>query len=118
MQKRQTKQPDIREQIKTQTIQKENIANVLNDNYTTVGEHTIPRNEDDYIENKQDNTKNTPTFTLQRTRKETVAEIMNKINRNKANDIYKIKLTIIKDLTLQQTKTSNRSIDENEYPNH
>jgi hypothetical protein len=45
---------------------------------------------------------------------------MNKINRNKANDIYKIKPTILKDLTTFLspilTQLFNKSIDENEYP--
>ena len=45
---------------------------------------------------------------------------MNSINRNKASDIYKIKPTIIRDLTpfLAPTLTTlfNRAIDESEYP--
>ena len=45
---------------------------------------------------------------------------MKKINPNKANDIYKIKPTILRDLTPYPTpiltKLFNRSIDENEYP--
>ena len=44
---------------------------------------------------------------------------MNKINRNKANDIYKIKPTILKEnpfLSPILTILYNRSIDENEYP--
>ena len=101
----------------------QDIANALNDNYITIGgktTKTIPRNEDECIENEQENEKNTPTFTLQRTTEEIVTKTMNKINRNKANDIYKIKPTIIKDLTpfLSPILTVlfNRSIDENEYP--
>ena len=101
----------------------QDIANALNDNYITIGgktTKTIPRNEDERIENEQENEKNTPTFTLQRTTEEIVTKTMNKINRNKANDIYKIKPTIIKDLTpfLSPILTVlfNRSIDENEYP--
>ena len=101
----------------------QDIANALNDNYITIGEkttNTIPRNEDDYIENEQNDGKNTPTFKLQHTTEEIVITTMNKINRNKASDIYKIKPTIIKDLTpfLSPilTELFNRSIDENQYP--
>jgi hypothetical protein len=82
---------------------------------------TIPRNEDDYIEDDSHNhNTNMPTFTLQHTTEKIIIKTMNEINRNKANDIYKIKPTVIKDLTpfLSPILTLlfNRSIDENEYP--
>ena len=82
---------------------------------------TIPRNEDDYIEDDELNHgTDTPTFKLQHTTEKIVTTTMNAINRNKANDIYKIKPTIIKDLTPFLapilTVLINRSIDENDYP--
>ena len=61
-----------------------------------------------------------PTFTLQHTTEKIIIKTMNEINRNKANDIYKIKPTVIKDLTPFLSPILallfNRSIDENEYP--
>lgn len=96
------------------------VANALNDHYITIGRKTtaaIPPDNDDYIQNDQPNP---PAFTLQHTTEEIVTKTMEKINRNKASDIFKIKPTIIKDLTpfIAPTLTTlfNRAITENEYP--
>ena len=102
----------------------QSIADALVDHYTTVGHkttETIPKGADTYIENtEQKQNSDLPTFTLRHTTNEIVTKTMNKINRNKANDIYKIKPTILKDLTpfLSPILTDlfNRTIDENEYP--
>ena len=49
-----------------------------------------------------------------------MTDIMKKINRNKASDIYKIKPTIMRDLTdfiaPILTKHTNKAIDEHDYP--
>jgi hypothetical protein len=61
-----------------------------------------------------------PPFELQHTNTEEVTKTMNKINPNKASDIYKIKPALIKDLTpfLAPILTDlfNQAIDEHEYP--
>lgn len=96
------------------------IADALNDHYITIGQKTtaaIPPDNDDYIQNDQPNP---PAFTLQHTTEEIVTKTMKKINRNKASDIFKIKPTIVKDLTpfIAPTLTVlfNRAITESEYP--
>lgn len=98
------------------------IADALNDHYITIGHKTaatIPQDNDDQIQNDEPN-HNAPSFTLQRTTEDIVIKTMKQINRNKASDIYKIKPTILKDLTpfISPILTTlfNKAIDENEYP--
>jgi hypothetical protein len=101
------------------------IANALNDHYITIGHKTaktIPRRDNDDERENDDINEHThhPPFALQHTNENKVTKVMNKINRDKASDIYKIKPAIIKDLTpfLTPILTTlfNASIDENEYP--
>ena len=106
------------------TTDPQEIANALNDHYITIGHkttQTIPRNQDEYIEDDRNpETNKLPPFTLKHITEKQVTKIMNKINANKASDIYKIKPALIKDLTLFLTPILtplfNKAIDEHEYP--
>jgi hypothetical protein len=98
------------------------IACALNDHYITIGDktaNTIPQDHDDHIENDS-NKSDHPPFTLRHITITETTKTMNKINPNKASDIYKIKPAIIKDLAPYLapilTTLFNTSIDENEYP--
>ena len=100
----------------------QDIANAMNDFFITVGHktsQTIPHQVEDCI--MQDRPRSThPPFELRRTDLEEVTKAMNKINRNKASDIFKIKPTIIRDLTPFLapilTRLFNQAIDEHDYP--
>merc|ERR1711906_65735 len=63
---------------------------------------------------------NYPPFKLRHITEKETTDTMKAINVNKANDIYKIKPAIIKDLTTylapKLTILYNQSIDENIYP--
>jgi hypothetical protein len=96
------------------------IANAFNDHYLTIGQKTtnaIP-NIDDQIEN--DPQHDHPEFSLHHTTEQQIIDIMSTLNRNKASDIYKIKPTIIRDLTpilaTIITPILNEAIDKHEYP--
>ena len=97
------------------------IANAFNDHYITIGQKTtndIP-NVDDQIENDPPQTDH-PPFELHHTSTQQITDIMKRLNRNKASDIYKIKPTILRDLTPILapilTPTFNDAIDRHEYP--
>jgi hypothetical protein len=97
------------------------IANALNDRFITIGRKTsqeIPH-QNEYTPPEVDNHTH-PPFDIQHTTTDTVTKTMNKINPNKASDIYKIKPAIIKDLTpfLAPILTTlfNKSIDAHKYP--
>ena len=97
------------------------IANAFNDHYLTIGQKTtndIP-NVDDQIENDPPQYDH-PQFTLHHTTEQHVIDIMSKLNRNKASDIYKIKPTMVRDLTpilaTIITPILNEAIDKHEYP--
>jgi hypothetical protein len=98
------------------------IACALNDHYITIGKKTaktIPQDNDDHIANDE-NKNDHPPFTLRHITNTETTKTMNKINPNKASDVYKIKPAIIKDLAPYLapilTTLFNESIDENEYP--
>ena len=101
------------------------IANALNDHYITIGEKTtrsIPqeRGNGEGSRGEKGRQDQPPPFRLRHTTLAEVTETMKKINPNKANDIYKIKPAVIKDLTpfLAPILTNefNIAIDESEYP--
>ena len=97
------------------------IANAFNDHYITIGQKTtnsIPNNDDQIEQDPPDN--EYPPFELHHTTTEEITKIMSKLNRNKASDIYKIKPTMIRDLTPTLapilTPILNEAIDRHEYP--
>jgi hypothetical protein len=97
------------------------IANALNDHFITIGHRTsqtIPKIPEDQQPNIQ--APQLPAFNLQRTSVEEVAQLLAKLDRNKANDIYKIKPTILRDLLThlapKLTQLYNQAIDEHRYP--
>ena len=106
------------------------IANALNDFFITVGHktsQTLPhtahasRQTPPPRDNDSNQTPNPhPPFKLRHITPKETTKTMNKINRKKASDIYKIKPTIIRDLTptLAPTLTRlfNQAIDEHRYP--
>jgi hypothetical protein len=98
------------------------IANAFNDFFITIGHKTsqkIPQQQNDNTPIAQPKQKH-PEFKLQHTTIEKVTKIMKQLNPNKAQDIYKIKPAILKDLTpfLAPILTSlfNKTIDEHKYP--
>jgi hypothetical protein len=98
------------------------IANALNDRYITIGRktsETIPQREEVHIMPEREGDP-PPPFTLRHVTTDEVTKTMNKINPNKASDIYKIKPAIIKDITpfLAPILSHfyNKAIDEHEYP--
>ena len=99
----------------------EDIANALNDHYITIGHktsQTIPARQEECI--TQETNVTYPPFELKHVTNEEVEEVMKKIKRDKASDIYDIKPTIVKDLIpfLYPLLTTefNNAIDEDEYP--
>jgi len=98
------------------------IANALNDRYITIGHktsQTIPQHEEEHIMPERDDN-NPPPFELQPITLADVTKTMNKIDPNKASDIYKIKPAILKEITPFLapilTHLFNKSISEHEYP--
>ena len=98
------------------------IANALNDHYITIGHKTsksIPQYQT-RIEEQIEQEPQQPQFKLSHITEETLQKYIKKINPNKANDIYKIRPAIIRDLEdflpPLLTPLFNASIDENEYP--
>ena len=104
----------------------QDIANAFNDFFITVGEKTSqtiphyppdPNPREEAI--RQDRPKH-PPFKLRQITTDELAKIMKRININKANDIYKIKPAIIKDLTTflapTLTRLFNQAINEHQYP--
>ena len=98
------------------------IANALNDRYITIGHktnQTIPQYEEECIMPEPEDNE-PPPFELQHTTIDIVTKAMNNINPNKANDIYKIKPALIKDMTPFLapilTHLFNKAIDEHDYP--
>jgi hypothetical protein len=97
------------------------IANALNDHYITIGHktsETIPHHQQhDSISTPKIHH---PPFILQPTTLDVVTDTMNKINPNKARDIFKITPAILKDLTPFispiLTELYNRAISEHKYP--
>ena len=101
------------------------IANALNDHYIKIGHKTalsIPDYEDNHKhdDQKQKQNNETPSFKLTHTTIDVVLNTLNKINRNKAKDIHKIKPAIIRDLAPFiapiLTTLFNKAIDDNKYP--
>jgi hypothetical protein len=102
------------------------IANALNDRFITIGHKTsetipqaappLPKEE----EEKKEEDRPPPSFKLNHTTTEIVAKTMKNINPNKANDIFKIKPIILKELadflSPHLTILYNNAIDENRYP--
>ena len=107
------------------------IANALNDFFITVGHktsQTLPRTAQasrqtpppDNNDANQTPSSPHPPFTLRHITIKETTKTMNKINRKKASDIYKIKPTIIRDLTPMLapilTRLFNQAIDGHRYP--
>jgi hypothetical protein len=97
------------------------IANALNDRYITIGHKTsqsIPQHEEHIMPEREGNAP--PPFELRHINTARVTKTMNKINPNKASDIFKIKPAIIKDITPflapVLSHLFNRAIDEHKYP--
>lgn len=100
----------------------QDIANAMNDFFITVGHktsQTIPHKAEEHITQDQAHSTH-PPFDLRHISLAEVTKTMNKINRNKASDIFKIKPTIIRDLTPFLapilTRLFNQTIDEHDYP--
>ena len=96
------------------------IANALNDFFITIGHKTSKSIRiDEHIE-QEDEPNERPDFELRHVHTEDLIKIMKKMKRNKASDIYKIKPTIMRDLTEFIapiiTELINTSIDEGDYP--
>ena len=98
------------------------IANILNNHYINIGHKTsekIPNYGTEEQKEKEEKQTEKP-FQLRHITEEQLQKYMKKIDPNKANDIYKIKPAIIKDLNDYLppilTPLFNESIDENEYP--
>ena len=94
----------------------------MNDFFITVGHktsQTIPHQAEEQITQDQSHDAHLP-FELRHISLAEVTKAMNKINRNKASDIFKIKPTIIRDLTPFLAPILNRlfnqAIDEHDYP--
>ena len=88
----------INYQGKTHTKPDE-IADALNDFYITIGRKTsqgIPKKKTKVVQEER-NPK--VPFTLRHITTDELTKTMNKLNRNKASDIFKIKPTILRDLT-------------------
>ena len=96
------------------------IADALNQHYITIGHKTTQKIP------PQNSTQDTPidpphpTFSLRHITAAELVETMQQINRNKTNDIFKIKPTILRDLTVFLAPTLltlfNNAIDEHAYP--
>jgi hypothetical protein len=95
------------------------IANALNDRFITIGyktSQTIPQQDEEIEPDKEQH----PAFDLQHMTVQQVTKTLKKINPHKADDIYKIKPGIVRDLApfLAPILTAlfNKAIDEHEYP--
>ena len=98
------------------------IADALNDHFITIGHRTsqtippIPQDKQQSIEHIN----LPPAFTLAHTTTKQVTSLLNKLNRNKTNDVFKIKPTIMRDLAgfiaPRLTTLFNQALDENHYP--
>ena len=98
----------------------QDIANLFNDHYITIGHKTsltIP-NQDNYIALPP--ATKPPIFKLQPTTEEVVTKVLRRIKAHKASDIYEIKPIIIKDLHLFLapilTELYNEAIANDDYP--
>ena len=99
------------------------IANALNDHFITIGHktyQTIPAEQREEECSEPENKSTHPPFQLKRITLEQTTDTMDKINPNKATDIFNIQPAILKDLTHfiapLLTTLFNRAIDENTYP--
>jgi hypothetical protein len=98
------------------------IANALNDRFITIGHktsQTIPQNNQPSPP-VNPSTTNHPPFHLNHTTTDIIIKTLTKIDRNKTNDIFKIKPAILQDLKefiapILET-LFNKAIDEQEYP--
>jgi hypothetical protein len=104
------------------------IANALNDRFITIGHktsQTLPQQQNDAptsptIPPADPPNTSHPPFKLSHTTTEIITNTMKKIDRNKTNDIFKIKPAILQDLTdfiapILET-LFNKAIDEQKYP--
>jgi hypothetical protein len=96
------------------------IANALNDHFATVGKKTSKKVPEQKQQPERKTAPKPPSFSLQHTSTAEVRQVMRKINRNKASDIFDISPAIIRDLEqfLSETISDlfNRSVDEGDYP--
>jgi hypothetical protein len=99
------------------------IANAMNDHFITIGHktsQTIPQQQDAQPPPPTNPSTKHPPFQLRHTTTEAITKTLKKIDRNKTNDIFKIKPAILQDLKefiapILET-LFNKAIDEEEYP--
>jgi hypothetical protein len=101
------------------------VVNALNDHFITIGQRTsdtIPDIAEDRQQHQQqeDVAARSPQFTHKHTTTTEVTKLLNKLTRNKANDIFKIKPTILRDIASfiapQLRELFNQALDDKYYP--